>query len=465
MKKLVFIISSIALSISLSGNGDKMPDQRPNMLFILTDDQSKVDMSAYGNIAIGTPNMDQLASESMIFENAFTSTAMCVPSRSSLLTGLHPFRHGAVANHAPILQSTVCVATYLDQLGYNVGLIGKQHINPIGQFEFDYFKNLLDFDWDSKLTKDEIRRAFEALNVNSHPFVLFVCISNPHTPWPGEWDKDPEEVQLPEHLYDNEETRLAVSRYYAHVKVADQKVGETVEVAKYLGLYDDMIVFFSSDHGAELVHGKYTLYDAGINVPFTVRWPGVVPPNSRSNAMIQFVDVVPTMIDIARGKPIDSLDGKSFLPVLQGNTNDHNDFVFGTSYKDGNKTDYPIICIRGKNYKYLLNLEHQETYTSWITDSTLGDKWPGYERHYGYWLTWIEAAKTDEVAEEMVRNYLHRPFEELYNLQSDPSELNNIIDNESTSKIRMELKAKLKNWIKEQNGEHYFPSLGTYLTE
>jgi N-sulfoglucosamine sulfohydrolase len=450
---------------TLSCSSDKKDTQTPNILFILTDDQSKIDMGAYGNAHLKTPNMDQFINEGMAFENAFTSTAMCVPSRSSLYTGLYPMRHGAHPNHAAIRSGVTSVANNLEKLGYKVGLIGKIHIRPDSIFDFHYQKDLLDFAWDTKLTKEEMILAMETLGAEGNPFALFICISNPHTPWPGEWDNNPDVLDLPPHLFDNEKSRLTLSRYYAHVKVADNKVGEAVESAKELNLYDDMVVFLSSDHGAEFVHGKYTLYDAGLRVPFAVRWPGHIQAGTRSQALISFVDVVPTMIDIAGGEPDESLDGKSILPVLLQDSEEINDYIFATSSKDGNKTDYPIKAIRTKKYKYILNPEFEETYTSWITDSTLGDKWPGYDRHYGYWLTWLDAAETDPWAEKLVNDYLHRPAEELFDLESDPNEFNNIAGDPSVNEIKLELRAKLKKWMIDQGDVHYSESFFDALPE
>ncbi|MCK0137022.1 sulfatase [Arenibacter sp. S6351L] len=428
---------------------------RPNMLFILTDDQSQRDMGAYGNKVLSTPNMDKLASEGMVFDNAFTSTAMCVPSRATLLTGLYPMRHGAEANHAPIKKGINSVSKYLGDLGYRVGLIGKTHINPIDSFDFDYVKRLQDFAWDSTLTKNEMLSAMKILNKGGAPFVLFVCISNPHTPWPSEWSKTPEEVELPPYLVDEPQTRLTMSRYYSHVEIADKKVGEAISAAQELNLYDDMLVFMSSDHGAEFVHSKYTLYDEGIKVPFIARWPGHIKSNSRTSAMIEFVDIVPTMINIAGGKPVKKLDGQSMLPVLLGKAANHKTYAFSSSSKDGNKTDYPIKSIRSKEYKYITNPEYHETYTSWITDSTLGDNWPGYDRHYGYWLSWIAAADTSTRAKKMVDNYLHRPSEELYDLTEDPYELNNIANNPEYKKVKLNLRERLRKWMIEQRDIHF----------
>ena len=438
--------------VALAGVGR---DQKPNMLFILTDDQSKIDMGAYGHPLLSTPNMDQLANEGMVFENAFTSTAMCVPSRTSLYTGLHPMRHGAHPNHAPVRPDVTCVATHLDALGYRVGLIGKVHVKPRKTFNFHYIKELLDFAYDAKLTRKEMVLAMKALSADGGPFALFVCIANPHTPWPGEWDKPTKAIELPPHLFDTPKTRLTLSRYYAHVEIADQKVGEAVQAAKSLDLYEDMVVFLSGDHGAEFVHGKYTLYDAGIKVPFAVRWPGRIQPGTRTEALVQFVDVVPTMIDIAGGTAPDSLDGRSLLPVLLQKTPAHHRYVYATSSKDGRKTDYPIKAIRSTRYKYIVNPEFEETYTSWITDSTLGDKWPGYDRHYGYWLTWLEAARTNVRAHKLVTDYLHRPAEELYDLKADPHEQDNIAGDPAALEIKLDLRERLRQWMISQGDVHY----------
>jgi uncharacterized sulfatase len=102
-----------------------------------------------------------------------------------------------------------------------------------------------------------------------------------------------------------------------------------------------------------------------------------------------------------------------------------------------------------------LNPEFEETYTSWITDSTLGNEWPGYDRHYGYWLTWIEAAEKDVHAKKLVNNYLQRPAEELYDLQTDPDELNNIAEDPEVYEIKMDLRKRLKNWMTAQGDVHY----------
>ncbi len=452
---IIGFLGLLILGYGCVSRSSSIHEKSPNILVIVTDDQSKIDLGAYGNEEIKTPNMDKLATESMRFELAFTSTAMCVPSRSSLFTGLHPMRHGAHPNHAPIKSNVSSVARYMGDLGYKVGLIGKTHINPLSTFNFHYVKDLLDFDWDAKLTREEMRLAMKTLSKDETPFVLFVCISNPHVPWPGEWGGNPEEIQLPAHMYDNEKTRLAMSRYYAHVEVADQKVGEVIEVCNELNLYKDMVVFFTSDHGAELVHGKYTLYDAGINVPFMARWPGQIKPGTRSEAMIQFVDLVPTLIDIAGGKAVDSLDGRSFLPVLLEKTSSHHTHIFATSSKDGEKTDYPIKAVRTEQYKYILNPEYKETYTSWITDSSLGESWPGYDRHYGYWLTWLEEAGRDPRAAELCSKYLHRHMEELYDLGMDPDELNNIANDPSLHDIKLELRESLRQWMISQKDVHY----------
>ncbi|MEM9391040.1 MAG: sulfatase, partial [Bacteroidota bacterium] len=408
---LLYLISFLSVSA--------FSQKKPNILFILTDDQSQRDVGAYGNSLLSTPHMDRIINEGMKFENAFTSTAMCVPSRSSLLTGLHPMRHGAHPNHAKITPGTRSVAHYLAEAGYKVGLIGKTHIKPIDSFGFHYVNRLRDYAWDSKLTRQEMKKAMDTLSLDGNPFALFICIANPHVPWPGEWRGDPNDITLPSYLYDNDSTRLAVSRYYAHVEFADTKVGEAISVAEELGFYEDMVVFFSSDHGAEVIHGKYTLYDAGINVPLAVKWAGKVKPGSISAALVQFVDVTPTLIELVGGRPIDSLDGQSFLNIMTAEGTDTYDYIYATSSKDGKKTDYPIKAIRSKRYKYILNPMYYKTFTSWITDASLGDKWPGYGRHYAYWLSWISASISDPHAAQLVKNYIHRPMEEFYDLAND----------------------------------------------
>ncbi|NQV34274.1 MAG: DUF4976 domain-containing protein, partial [Phycisphaeraceae bacterium] len=161
------------------------------------------------------------------------------------------------------------------------------------------------------------------------------------------------------------------------------------------------------------------------------------------------------MIDLAGGKAVDSLDGRSLLPVLLQATDTHHTYVYGTSSKDGRKTDYPIKAIRTSRYKYIVNPEFEETYTSWITDSMLGTRWPGYDRHYGYWLTWMAAAHTDARAKKLVNDYLHRPAEELYDLTADPDEQHNIANEPAVHDIKLDLRQRLKQWMITQQDVHY----------
>ncbi|MEM9391041.1 MAG: sulfatase [Bacteroidota bacterium] len=437
-------------------------EERPNILFILTDDQSQIDVGAYGHPVLKTPNIDQLGKEGMRFNNAFTSTAMCVPSRSSLFTGLHPMRHGAHPNHSNIKEGVVGIGKYLDSLGYQVGIIGKIHVKPISAFGFDLHKELLDYAWDSKLTKEEIQIAMDSLAASGNPFVLFVCIANPHTPWPGDWKGDINQISLPPYLLDIPITRETVSNYYAHVEFADRKVGEVISVAKDLGLYEDLMVFFSSDHGAVFPHGKYNLYDAGIKVPFIVRWPGKITAGSKNEALIQFVDVLPTLIDIAGDEPNGYLDGKSILPLLFNEKQAIHKYIYATSSKDRTKTDYPIKAVRSKRYKYIINTEHQEVYTSWITDtdSTMRKKNPAkYHRQFGYWPVWKERSETDRTANFLVDAYLNRPKAEFYDLQNDPYELENLIHSAELNEVKEEMKKKLEEWMIDQKDIHYSKGL------
>ena len=416
---------------------------KPSVVFILTDDQSRSAAGIYGNTVVQTPNIDQLGREGMVFDFAFTSTGMCVPSRSTLYTGLHPMRHGAHENQSAASPNILSVTDYLRPLGYKVGLIGKLHVSPASVFPWDFMEELLD----TGLTKSKVKQAIQSFGAS--PSVLFVCIHSPHTPWVTTLPYLPGTVGLPPYLYHNSETRKAMSNYFGSVTEADSISGVVIQALKELGTYDSTLVFIASDNGSSFPQGKWDIYDESVHMPFMARWPGHVAAGVRSNALLQFTDVLPTFIELAGGAQVDSLDGRSFLPVLLGTRTTHNTYAFGTSTSTGSNgvSNYPIRMIRSQRYQYILNLEPT---WSWTSPVTLGTDQPA-AGDFAYWQSWLTAAQTDTAAARIVQKVQRRPVEEFYDVQADPFEMYNRIGLTATDttlcRVRKEHRAQLRNWV------------------
>jgi len=165
---------------------------------------------------------------------------------------------------------------------------------------------------------------------------------------------------------------------------------------------------------------KWNLYDAGIGTPFLAAWPGVIRPGSRSDAMVQWIDLLPTLIEFAGGKSPEGIDGRSFADVLRGQRTTHREVIYTTHSGDGNMNVYPIRALRTPDWKYILNLHPEFAHTTHIDQGAgAGDGWR-------YFREWVWSAKTDAGAAAVVQRYHQRPREELYDLRADPHEQRNL---------------------------------------
>ena len=180
------------------------------------------------------------------------------------------------------------------------------------------------------------------------------------------------------------------------------------------------VFVYSSDHGAQWPFGKWNLYDSGIRVPLLIEWQGVVKPGTVSDAMVQWIDLLPTLIEIGGGTSPKEIDGKSFIDVLRGKATAHRDRIFTTHSNDGDMNVYPIRSVRTREWKYIRNLHPEWEHTTHI------DKAPEKSSGIAYWQSWDMAALKDPAAAAIVRRYHERPKEELYDLKADPYELHNL---------------------------------------
>ncbi len=397
-------LSSIALAAAAVtmpkvtfGAGADKSQTRPNIVLFLSDDHSLIDAGCYGNDIVQTPNIDKLASRGMRFTHAFTASPTCVPCRSLLYTGLYPHKNGAHPNHSSVRRGIRSLPHYLSPLGYRVALVGKKHISPEEAFPFEILElpkdNALRFTIGKRLDK------FFTEAEPAKPFCLVVATYDPHVKWADNQIYDPEKVKLPPYLVDTEDTRKAMTNYYTDITRMDTVLGTTLEMLKKHGLDKNTLFIYASDQGAQWPHAKWNLYDAGINTPFIVRCPGKIKPATVTDAMISFVDVLPTFIELAGGKPIESLDGTSFLPVLLGKKKSHRDVIYATHTRDGSMNFYPMRAIRTRTHKYILNLNPERAFTSHITNVYL----PRKRGAYGFWESWMLKANSDPSAAKRVK--------------------------------------------------------------
>lgn len=471
-----------------------------NIVFFITDDESPT-LGCYGDPVAVTPNIDALAQDGVMFRNAFATTASCSASRSVIMSGLHNHKNGQYGHQHHFHKFgaypnvvALSLPRVLANAGYRTAHIGKYHVGPEEVFKFE--KRILKSDTRNAVAMAEQCRHFINDRNDDRPFFLYFGTSDPHRG--GGVDKTsklelkpnrfgnrankkayegvdevfykPADVPVPAFLSDSPETREEVAQYYQSVSRIDQGLGRLVEILKQAGVYDKTLIVFTSDHGMAFAGGKTTVYEPGLRVPFVVRNPYVENRGIDSDAMISHIDITPSLLDFADGldaktngpkKWIDpdqfwrdkglllrdnrsgsndfkSYQGKSWLPVVAGETQTHHESIFASHTFHEITMYYPMRVVRDKKYKLIWNiasgLDYPFATDLWIASSWQAQFQQGPDAMYG--------TKT-------VGQYIHRPKFELYDIASDPHESTNLASDPAHQSVLKEYQLKLKAMQKE----------------
>ena len=347
--------------------------------------------------------------------------------------------------------------TRYGELGYRVAIAGKTHVKPETLFDFEYIGGFLP-------KRAEHRRKYRSEGLDTVPVELFlsshrqekpdqpICLilgdSNPHVTWEPNKIYEPDTLPLPSYIADTPIARKALANYYQDITTMDTRIGEIDKMLDTHGYADNTLFIYTTDHGSEWPHCKWTLYDTGTRLPFIAKWRGQIPANTVSDAMISHVDFFPTLIDIAGGEPLDDLDGKSFKDVLLGKQRTFRDKIYGTHTRDGNMNVFPQRCVRDRRYKYILNLMPENR---WTTHFTEVEDIP--ESHAEVWKSWVKKAETDPQAARLVYLTQHHPVEELYDVTTDPYEFNNLAFSTEAHPILEKMRTDVSDWMQSQNDE------------
>jgi N-sulfoglucosamine sulfohydrolase len=447
------LLAQFLLSITVAAPLAAAPAKEPNILFVIADDLTFRDIGCYGGQAI-TPNIDKLAKEGMRFTRCFQTMPMCSPTRHTIYTGLYPVKSGAYTNHTFTHDHVKSVVHYLQPLGYRVALSGKTHIGPESVFPFEYSmgkpaSSVIDFDAVEKILSDTAG--------GGKPFALFACSNEPHEPWTkGREFSDQYDVaklKLRPDLVDTPGTRADFRDYLCEISHFDADVGRLLEMLDRQGLRENTLVMVVSEQGNTFPFAKWSLYDSGLQSAMIVRWPGKVKPAAESPAMVEYVDITPTFVAAAGGAAPEGIDGRSFLPVLLGETTKHKPHVFGMQTSRGiysGPHHYAIRSVRDEQFKLILNLDPDAEF---ITTMNRKD----------WFKSWQALAKTgDEKAKATLARYSHRPAVELYDITKDSYEMNNIAGNPENSETIARLRGTLEAWMKEQGDQGMATELAAF---
>ncbi len=320
--------------IPLNGFGQETGSLQPNIVFIITDDMSWAHLGAYGNDEVETPNLDRLALEGVVFENAFVSTPSCTPSRASILTGRNGFELEEGATLWGYLPAKFPTYTeLLAEHGYRVGATGKgwapgflidRDVNPAGRPYNQIRRKPFGDQFDSLAMSDiDYTANFEAFLDSTdadRPFSFWIGTFEPHRGYTrgvaAARGKDTALATVPAFLPDVSTVREDINEYYAEIEHVDDHVGRVMEVLNKRGLQDNTVVVFTSDNGMPFPRAKATLYDYGTRMPLIVWWGDNIDGGQRINEFASHTDIAPTFLEIAGVAAPSEMSGRSLVSLL-----------------------------------------------------------------------------------------------------------------------------------------------------
>ena len=446
------ILICIALGFLFSCNKEKesVQTQRPNIVFIIADDVNWNDIGVYGNEMVGTPNIDQLAKDGMLFTQAFLTTSSCSPSRTSIISGLYPHNTDAEQLGWPLPEEKKTFVKQLQNAGYWTGLAGKHHL---GKSVNDDFDTIYEMQWkdaplglDRRLVGDgsgcddwvKLLRSRE----KGKPFFTWLASFDAHRPfYEGIIDNPhkPEDVILPPYHPDTEQVRKDYALYYDEISRLDNYVGKVVSELENQGVADNTIILFITDNGRAFPRDKTTLYEGGIKTPWIVKWPSKVKPGSISDNLVSSIDIAPTFMKMAGLEPLADFEGLDFTSLLHENANPIRNEIYAEDHFHDFE-DY-TRAIRTTRYKYIRNFYPDLPNTpsaDILRDLT--------------WKSMLNEKERGTLTEAQKKCFIKpRPDEELYDILEDPNELYNLVTNEVHEGALTDMRLRLKRMREKTN--------------
>lgn len=440
------------------GSQDSQRSQRPNILFILSDDHSAPHLSCYGDPNLQTPNIDAIARHGARFTRMYTGTPQCVPSRATLMTGRNAVDIRMTRFSAPLPAEIITFPELLRAAGYYTGIQGRSyHLDGSSrqspeaaavfeEFQLRTFRRRVDFlqkgpDEENLATM----QSFLDEVPEGKPFFLWVNYSNPHRPFtaPEEFLPDPGSLVLPPDFPDTENLRRDLAAYYGEIGQLDKRVGLILRELEDRKLMDNTLIIFMGDNGAALLRGKGTLYQTGLRVPFLMRWDGNIDPGLVSDALLSGEDLAPTVLELAGLRPGRHMSGNSFKGLLTGGSYAANDFIFAQRGAHADMLPRSTVafdlsrCVIGDRYKLIYNVLPTLPYA------------PVDMSGKAFWKELAALNNRGELDTTFRRLFFARPrpMFELFDLEKDPFELNNLYGSEEVAGPQQQLLAALNRWM------------------
>ena len=443
-------ILACALPIS---TGTPFAAERPNILLIVSEDNGP-ELGCYGDPYAKTPVLDRLAAAGARFQNAYVPQAGCSQSRAALLTGLYPHQNGQIGlatwKFRMYREQTPNIVRSLKESGYRTGILGKLHVNPESAFPFDFdgrkkIGGGANFKRSGLSAYAELAREF--FEADDTPFFLSVNYPDAHRPFLRQADGLPETPLRGEDVkplayfgLDTPQLRDDTANYYNCISRLDSLIGALLDALQRSRKAADTMVVYIGDHGADMLRGKRTSYEGGVRVPMIVRWPNKAKAGQVRSELVSTLDLAPTWLAVAGADSVETLAGRSLLPLLKGESTEWRKYLFTEFHAHSAHNYYPQRAVRGERYKLIQNLLPDEVN-------------PGYEftlkRFYSDLPQAIDAAPGPVRAAYL--RMRKPPAFELYDLKADPYEFRNLAEEERRAPALADLKKQLANWRKSTN--------------
>lgn len=500
MKVLLILVtfSAIGIACNRSQSDDKNKGQsesfekkkQPNILFVISDDQSYPFASAYGYKAIHTPAFDRIAYEGVLFTNAFAASPGCSPSRAALLTGRNCWQIEQAGTHASAFPlKYVTYPDILEEAGYFVGYTGKgwspgdweisgRERNPAGP-AFDSIKNespeyISDTDYAANFED------FLSKRDKGDPFCFWSGVREPHRAYSKgiglKHGKKIEDVQVPSFLPDTPEVRSDILDHCFEIEWFDRHLGRMIRMLEEAGELDNTIIIVTSDNGMPFPRAKGNVYEYGTHVPLAIRWGARVQGGRTVDDLVSLIDLAPTILEAAGVNYPGGeypMEGRSMMNILLSEKNGTIDTLRTGVYTSRerhsssrwNNLGYPQRALRTENYLYIRNFEpdrwpagapqkfDQDKISELCNYFELGPMHGGYHD--------IDASPTldfmiENRENEEIARFFHlavdkRPAEELYDISKDPGCLNNMAGDPGMAATKEKLVAQFEAYLRETN--------------
>jgi len=443
---------------------------KQNVVFILADDMSP-DLSLLGTAGIETPNIDALAKQGVYFNNAFSASASCSPSRTACLTGMWPHSNGNWRNvHTPPLnlpdKAFSRDSRFVDKVGigrdvatlpevfkangYFTAITQKLHLSPAWRYPYDARNPV-------QSTPAKFKQAIHDFitEAGDQPLFIHANIAAPHRPYrthlrhnPNQELPSADSITVPAFLPDTLGVRQDMQEYYACVEIADACVGAILEALDEAGIRDETLIIFTADQGMPIHYAKASAYPTGMRIPLAMVGPGIVKGHA-SHAPVSQIDYAPTILDYCGIEIPEVMQGVSLRPILSGgDVIEGRQYVFAehNSHGPDPREFYPQRVVTDGTWYYILNLDPDKV--QYLPADLRGEKVWGNHAYDA-----IIAAKESHPDAYAYLTLFDKPrhAEHLYKIDEDQWGVHDLANNPEREEILMQMRAVMNNWREATN--------------